>query len=65
MGRGRSSQTVSNAERRTLLSEMGGVLRSRRVVRSRHRLASDGLNHVLILTMSVAVTVEANYAHEW
>ena len=28
-------------------------------------LASDGLNHVLILTMGVAVTVEANYAHEW
>ncbi len=29
---------------------MSGVLRSRRVVRSRHRLASDGLNHVLIFT---------------
>ena len=27
-------------------------------VRSRHRLASDGLNHVLILTMSVVVTVK-------
>ena len=34
---------------------MSGVLRSRRVVRSRHRLASDGLNHVLIFTMGVAV----------
>jgi len=28
-------------------------------------IISDGLNHVPILTMSVAVTVEANYAHEW
>ena len=26
-------------------------------VRSRHRLASDGLNHVLIFTMGVAATV--------
>ena len=36
---------------------MSGVLRSRRVVRSRHRLASDGLNHVLIFTTGYGHTM--------